>query len=108
MHSVCLRGMQRDDWMSDGWRPIGTAPCDGTKFQVRMPGYGEKNLVLWRGGLLTANGEDTSGWHYVAGDREPSCWSDGVCWDQNEDGQPSIQPTEWKMPDASFCKAASE
>ena len=71
------------------WQPIDTAPQDGTWIQVRIPNHGSDNE------------KDCGGWTFMTEQEPPSCWTDGICWDVNEDGVPSAQPTEWKhLPEA--------
>ena len=78
------------------WRPIETAPKDGTVIQVKIPGHGADNLVAWTEGLLDSQERDCGGWEWMGDNEPPGCWSDGVCWEVNEDGKRSAHPTEWK------------
>lgn len=78
------------------WRPIATAPKDGTPIQARIPGHGEDNIIAWWGGLVGEGGDECSAWTMVEDQEPPDCWTDGVCWAVNEDGLPSAQPTHWK------------
>jgi hypothetical protein len=79
-----------------GWQPIETAPKDGTAIQVRIPGHGEDNIIAWQGGLLDSSGNDCGAWCFVTEQEPPECWTDGWCWEVNEDGAASVQPTHWK------------
>lgn len=79
----------------DKWQPIKTAPKDGTAFQARIPGYGEDNIIAWMGGLMDSDGADCGGWGFMDDQEPPDCWTDGICWDVNESGEPSVRPTHW-------------
>jgi hypothetical protein len=78
------------------WMPIETAPKDGTEFQARIPSHGEDNVIAWVGGLLNSNNEDCGTWAFTRDQEPPDCWTDGYCWEVNEDGKASVQPTHWK------------
>jgi len=92
--------------MSD-WRPIETAPKDGTSIQARIPGRGDDNVIAWFGGLLDSDGEGCGGWHFMEG-QDPPDWTDGICWEVNEDGVRSTPPTEWKdLPEPPTLKEPS-
>jgi hypothetical protein len=78
------------------WQPIKTAPKNGIAFQARIPGYGEDNIIAWTGGLLNSDGDDCGGWCFAEDQEPPECWTDGVCWEVNADGLPSVKPTHWK------------
>lgn len=89
VETVLTRG--RNDW-----RPMETAPKDGTPIQVEIPGYGADYIIRWQDGFIDHDGEDSGAW-VVAEDQEPpECWTDGVCWWRNEDSVPSVWPTRWK------------
>jgi hypothetical protein len=79
------------------WQPISTAPRDGSEIQARIPGNGSDNVIAWIGGLLNSENKDCGSWAFTREDQEPpDCWTEGICWEVNEDGGPSIQPTQWK------------
>lgn len=80
----------------DEWLDISTAPKDGTWIQAKIEGYGSDNVIVWTGGLLNDDGEDCGGWEFVGEQDPPPCWTDGICWERNEDGVSSAQPTHWK------------
>lgn len=80
------------------WMPIETAPLDGTAIQARIPGHGEDNIIAWHGGLVDEDGADCASWAYVTEQEPPECWTDGWCWEVNEDGERSAHPTHWKLP----------
>lgn len=78
------------------WQPISTAPRDGTAIQARIPGHGSDNVIAWIGDLLDKNNQFCGGWSFASEQEPPDCWTDGICWASNEDGLPSVRPTEWK------------
>jgi len=78
------------------WQPISTAPKDGAAFQAEVPGHGSDYIVAWVSGYEDSDGRSCSCWTIVEDQEPPSDWTDGVCWEVNEDGVPSTQPTRWK------------
>jgi hypothetical protein len=84
------------------WQPIETAPRDGTGFQARIPGHGEDNIIVWQDNALKdSDGDDCGAWAFLTDQEPPDCWTDGWCWEVNEDGNASVQPTHWTpLPDA--------
>lgn len=76
------------------WQDISTAPRDGTPVLARIPGHGEDNVIAWLDGFIGDSG-DCGAWGFVEDQEAPDCWTDGVCWDTNEDGKPSARPTHW-------------
>lgn len=77
-------------------RRIETAPKDGTYIQARIPGHGGDNIIAWTNGLLNSDGNPCGGWQFMYDQEPPDCWTDGICWEVNEDGKQSVQPTHWK------------
>ena len=78
------------------WRPIETAPKDGTAIQAKIPNHGSDNIIAWLPGLLDSDGNTCSGWAFIEDQEPPDDWTDGVCWAVNEDGVASTQPSAWK------------
>lgn len=78
------------------WMGIDSAPTDGTPFQARIPGHGEDNVIGWTPGLLDCNGDDCGSWAFMSDQEPPDCWTDGYCWESNEDGMRSAHPTHWR------------
>ncbi|MCP4304693.1 MAG: hypothetical protein GY788_07420 [bacterium] len=79
-----------------GWQPMDTAPLDGTSIQAEIPGHGKDNILFWMTGLLDNQNNDCGGWAFVEDQEPPPCWTDGVCWEMNDMGEKSIDPTRWK------------
>jgi hypothetical protein len=78
------------------WQDIATAPKDGTPFQAKIPGHGSDNVIAWLGGLKNSQDEDFGVWQWMENSEPPDSWSDGVCWEVNDDGKKSVEPTQWK------------
>jgi hypothetical protein len=78
------------------WQPIESAPTDGTAIQARIPGHGSDNVIACHDGFLDSDGQDCASWVFVTEQEPPDCWTDGVCWEINEDGNASVKPTHWK------------
>lgn len=79
----------------DGWRPIATAPKDGTTIQASIPGNGDDNMIAWVHGIEGENGT-VSAWTFTSEQEPPADWTDGWCWAVNDVGEPSTKPTHWK------------
>lgn len=91
------------------WQPIDTAPQDGTVIQARIPGNGDDNMIYWLDCFLDSDGNDCGGWAFANDEQEPpQCWTDGVCWEVNEDGKPSVKPTHWKPSNAMFTPTGAQ
>ena len=70
------------------WQPIDTAPRDGTEILAKIPGYGSGNVISWRW--------EFECWVVADSLEPPPSWTDGVCWERNAFGEPSVQPTHWR------------
>lgn len=83
------------------WQAIETAPLDGTDIQARIPGHGDDNVIAWQvDAFIDSNGNSVGGWAFTTDQEPPDCWTDGICWEVNEDENASVQPTQWKpLPD---------
>lgn len=80
------------------WNPdMDAAPRDGTHIRARTNGGAEFD-ALWVNGLVGRDENDCGGWAAVFEDESPACWSDGVCWEVNEDDVPSDPVTHWTLP----------
>lgn len=78
------------------WKPIETAPMDGTPIQAEIPGYGSDYIIAWVPGFMDVDNEPCSCWVILEDQEPPDCWHDGVCWESNADEVASIKPTRWK------------
>ena len=78
------------------WQPMETAPRDGTWIQAEIPGNGSDNVIAWQIGYVDIDGVSCGGWTFMTDQEPPADWTDGVCWDVNEDGVASTRPTRWK------------
>ena len=75
------------------WLPIESAPLDSTHIIVRTPD-GSSFRAAYVPGFLDSSDNDC--WAWVAlSDFHPDDWTDGTCWEVNEDGNASQQPTHW-------------
>ncbi len=76
--------------------------------------YGE--IVLIRAGRMSfeavlvpdvsinESGDFCDQWQAAHEGEHPPCWTDGACWESNEDDRASLQPTAW-MP---LCQSTGE
>lgn len=78
------------------WQTMESAPRDGRCIQAKIPGHGADNIIAWQDGFLTSEEKDCCAWVMMDDQEPPDSWSDGVCWEVNEDGVPSVKPTHWK------------
>lgn len=78
------------------WQTIDSAPRDGSSFQAKIPGHGSDNVIAWVDGYMDSESKNCCCWAFVSDQEPPGDWTDGVCWEKNEDGVPSIKPTHWK------------
>ncbi len=79
------------------WQPIDSAPRDGTYIIAKIPGHGSDNVITWTDGLVDHDGDDCGAWAFPYDEQEPpGCWTDGYCWQYNENGGRSIEPTHWR------------
>lgn len=79
------------------WQPIETAPRNGTWIQAEIPGNGSDNVIAWQIGYVDSDENECGAWTFMTDQEPPDCWTDGVCWDVNEDGVPSVKPIKWKL-----------
>lgn len=78
------------------WQPMETAPRDGTPIQADIPGNGKDNIIAWMDGFLNDTGQCCCAWVFVDDQEPPDCWTDGVCWESNDDNEKSVDPAAWK------------
>lgn len=74
-----------------------TAPMD-TDILAMMPDRLRWALIRRQADFLDAEGRRCAGWVWVDESPPPACWTDGVCWQVNEDDEASIQPVAWVLP----------
>ena len=92
-----LTEMRKDiEHLKQPWHPMSSAPHDGTEIQAIIPGNGQDNVIAYRGGIECDNGQEGFTWQFTRDQEPPDSWTDGVCWVENDDGQPSTQPIAWK------------
>lgn len=84
------------EMIAAGFKPISSAPLDGRDIQAIIPGHGWDNVIAWTSGYMNSEGEDCFCWAFTTDQEPPDCWTDGVCWEVNEDGARSIRPVAWK------------
>lgn len=77
------------------WQPIDTAPS-GVAIQARIPGHGDDNVITWEAFAVEGPDGPCGAWVFISDQEPPPCWTDGYCWEVNEDGARSAWPTEWK------------
>jgi len=80
----------------DGFKTIDSAPKDGSHIQVVIPGHGSDNIISWYSGFVNDAEQDCCGWVFMTEQESPSCWTDGVCWESNENCEKSVEPTHWQ------------
>lgn len=76
------------------WKPISTAPMDGTRVRLRTMG-GFELVGFFTGGFVNSGEQDCGCWQAAEEGKHPKCWTDGVCWASNDECLPSDPPTEW-------------
>lgn len=80
----------------DDFMPMSSAPKDGTPIKAKIQGHGSDNIIAWYDGLLDSYGNDCCSWMFIEDSDPPPSWTDGICWDSNEDGEKSAEPIGWK------------
>lgn len=88
--------MADEDIADMNWQPMDTAPQNGEWIQAEIPGHGSDNVIAWLDAYYDSNDNSCGGWTFMTEQEPPDCWNDGVCWEVNEDGVPSVKPTRWK------------
>lgn len=78
------------------WQNIESAPMDGRDIAILTAG-GFEMLARWEPfGFINADGGDVGSWVASEEGKHPPCWTDGACWESNENEVPSDQPIMWK------------
>lgn len=72
------------------WSGVENAPYD-TPLTVLAGGM-TFAAILRRDASLNEEGESCDQWQAVVEGEHPPCWTDGACWESNEDGIPCLWP----------------
>ncbi len=76
------------------WKPVKTAPYN-QEVEVRV-GMMCFRAMLVQNGALDEKGNSCDRWIEAREGEHPPCWSDGACWESNEDLSPSLQLNAWR------------
>lgn len=87
------------------WQPLETAPYS-TPVRVKVGGM---TLLASLEPNASMSEMDTAcdQWQAVNEGEHPPCWTDGACWESNDNGDCSLQPEAW-MYDPAMIAAARE
>ena len=80
----------------DGWEPIETAPRDNKTAIIVLTETGRIFKATYRFCVSENEHGECDAWCVDEDDPRPDCWTEGLCWAENEDGNPSDQPAYWK------------
>lgn len=75
------------------WQPIDTAPYN-VDLTIRAGSMTFK-AMLCPDVSMNEHGEHCDQWQATIEGQHPPCWSDGCCWESNEDEIMSLQPDAW-------------
>lgn len=76
------------------WKPMETAPYN-TAVEIKAGGMAFKAIFL-SNVSIDESGKYCDQWQAVHEGKHPPCWTDGACWESNDDEMMSIQPTHWR------------
>lgn len=80
---------------ADKWLDVADAPCD-IDLYVRAGGMTFKaRLLLDRS--MRHSGEWRDQWVASIEGEHPPCWTEGACWQSNEDEVGSLRPTHYRL-----------
>lgn len=75
------------------WQPIGAAPYNEA-VEVKI-GRRKFPAILRPDASVNEDEKSCDQWQATT-DSYPACWSEGSCWESNEDGFMSLQPEAWR------------
>ncbi|MFT4056878.1 MAG: hypothetical protein QM681_20400 [Novosphingobium sp.] len=79
-----------------GWRGMDEHIPYDTPLEIRVG-----RMTMWAR-LIPDGSENEDGscdqWVAEYEGEHPPCWSDGACWESNDDECMSLQPTAWRLP----------
>lgn len=75
------------------WQPIADAPYNQA-VEIKI-GRRKFPAILLHNASMSSEEESCDQWQATTDDH-PKCWSDGACWESNEDGNTSLQPEAWR------------
>ena len=78
------------------WKPASDAPPPDKLVEVKTKG-GATFIASLGLGYVDVDENDCCGWAAYREWEAPKCWTDGVCWEQNEDGVPSDPVVAWRL-----------
>jgi hypothetical protein len=78
------------------WQKIASAPKDGSDIEILTAGGFEMLARFELLGFEDEDGKSVGSWVASVEGRHPDCWSDGACWQSNENEMPSDPPTMWR------------
>ncbi len=95
--AAALAGVRRAakaEGMREAWLPVKSAPYD--QDVIVRAGSMTFRAALRRDASMNEAGDSCDQWQATIEGEHPPCWSDGCCWESNQDGIPSLQPIEWR------------
>ncbi|MDG4719385.1 hypothetical protein [Thalassospira aquimaris] len=88
---------EADEWST------GPAPY-GVKVWVKLANGCQMQAAWVKDATLNEDHEPCDQWQAEDGEDHPESWHDGVCWDSNADGNPSMPVIGWKPVEVKPCK----
>lgn len=77
------------------WNNMDDHPTDKIVV-LDIPSFGEMKAIYTYGYAVDLDEHEVFAWVSMDEDNEPECWTDGVCLDQNENDEQSLQPKRWR------------
>lgn len=81
--------------LEEPWRPIDDEARNGQPWLIQTAGDRVFKAQWIEGICEDGNGHGVGAWVAVDEDVRPSCWTDCICWDSNEDEVPSDPPVKY-------------